>query len=505
MFTNRENILVSTGGLGLVTAGTKLFAADGSLNILPGQLGIFNAYTHIAVDDTTIATSKDVYIAVGIDTDGDGIANEIRKSAGENLNKCGVDVAQAEPPREECPQIWDFTFECIECNTDYSLKVQAEGVEWMPYFANQHLPTFTFNHYSACCDECEEVTPTVTCSAFVDDIISQVSQTANEAANLIDQQYPFTAVALGTYQVEVDIPCRNGRPAAMDRVTIGLNTYTVCASSGITVLADETMNPSQFGLIKTFLEGELAGITVTFYKKCTGTCYSMLITSPTVDVTASFNVRFLDEGQSCGTGNVAATDTNLVSPLAVNECGIRFIGHIFPQECGCFPPKEYKSTRGTKLRIFPLSGFDCKWDTNLVQELQISEGQGADIRWREYKQQLGGQGRTYDSYHMHYGKLGVYGDRVRESVTSECTDYCQYQFIHHSKSNPLAPMGWTNNTHLQTTVVIPNSDDTTKSEFEATINAWLNLGTCPLDDISCTNDTPVVNSNLNTTPPVTVD
>lgn len=499
MFTNRDNILVASGNQALVDKNVKLFNADGSLNIEPGQIGIFDAFTHLAVDQTNIASSKDIYIAVGIDKDGDGMAEEIRKSAGEHWNKCSTDVAQTEPPRNECPQIWDFVFDCIECNTDYSLKVQMEGVEWMPYFANQHLPTFTFNHYTKCCTECEETTPSVACSAFVDDIISQVAQTANEAANLIDQQYPFTAVALTNESYEITVPCINDKPAALKAITINGNLYDVCAE--ITVNADGSMNPSQFGVIKEYLEGE-EDITVTFYKKCTDTCYTLLITSN--DALTVNLAMFLTEGQDCGDAGVESPETAL-DPLTVDgvtySCGIRFIGHIFPQECGCFPPKEYKSTRGTKMRIFPLSGFDCKWDTNLVQELQISEGQGADIRWREYKQQLGGQGRTYDSYHTHYGKLGVYGDRVRESVMAECTDYCQYQFIYHAKSYPLAPMGWTNNTHLQTTVVIPNDSSTTKTEFETVINAWLVTGTCPLDTISCDNDTPVINSGFNTIDP----
>lgn len=504
MFTNRQNILVTSGNQGLVATGTKLFNADGSLNINPGQLGIFNARTHIAADESTFANGNEYYIAVGIDADGDGIAETIRKSAGEEISKCGIDVAQVKAPTEECPQIWDFVFDCIECDTDYALKVQMEGVEWMPYFANQHLPTFTFNHYTKCCTECEETTPTVACSAFVDDIISQVAQTANEAANLIDQQYPFTAIALGEYQVEVTLPCRNNRPAAMDTITILGNTIDVCTE--ITVLADETMNVTAFNTIKDLIETEEPTVTATFYKKCTNGCYSLLLTSAD-DISTAFEVVFLDEGDSCAAGSItytqASPQVDTTSPITEDySCGIRFIGHIFPQECGCFPPKEYKSTRGTKMRIFPVSGFDCKWDTTLVQDLQIAQGQGADLRWLEYKQQTGGVGRVYDSYHMHYGKLGVYGDRVRESVTAACTSYCKYDLIHHTKSNPLAPMGWTHNTHLLTTIAIPSDDTATRSDFEAALNdnanGLLGVGTCKLADVTCASDTAEgVNSKLN--------
>ena len=507
MFTNRQNILVTSGDQGLVANGTKLFNADGSLNINPGQLGIFNAKTHTAINAGAISGGNEYYIAVGIDADGDGIAETIRKSAGEEISKCGIDAAQVKAPTEECPEIWDFVFDCMECNTDYALKVQVEGVEWMPYFANQHLPTFTFNTFTECCAECEEETPTYSCSTFVADIISQVTQTANEAANLIDQQYPFDVVALGTSQVEVTIPCRNGRPAAIDSIVLNGNTYDVCGNGpgdiGITVLSDETMNISQFSIIKSFIEAADADVKVNFIKKCTNGCWTMLITSNDADISTTFDIVFLDEGDTCGAGTIAYDETDPevdVTPGITGDysCGLRFIGHIFPQECGCFPPKEYKSTRGTKMRVFPASGFDCKWAVNQVQELSIAQGQGADLRWLEYKQQTGGVGRVYDSYHMHYGKLGVYGDRVRESVTAACVPYCKYDLIHHTKSNPLAPMGWTHNTHLLTTVAIPSDDTTTIGAWETLINGLLGVGTCTLTAVACGNDdNEQVNSTLN--------
>ena len=519
MFTNRQNILVASGNQALVTAGVKLFNTDGSLNINPGQLGIFNAKTHVAVNAVT--GGNEYYIAVGIDADGDGIAETIRKSAGEEISKCGIDAAQVKAPAEECPEIWDFVFDCVECNTDYALKVQTEGVEWMPYFANQHLPTFTFNVFTECCTECEEETPTYACSAFVDEILEQISQTRNEAANLIDQQYPFDAIALtgnstAGKTVTITVPCYDGRPAAIENLTVsttlgaGANVYTnLCGTVANfpTVLSNGTINPGQLPALAAALEAHFAlddnNVKITFYKACTNGCYHMVITGD--DIIAISAQEFLDEGEVCGgtsgtNGSTLTTSTPLTVGGVDYSCGIRFIGHIFPQECGCFPPKEYKSTRGTKMRVFPASGFDCKWAVNQVQELSIAQGQGADLRWLEYKQQTGGVGRVYDSYHMHYGKLGVYGDRVRESVTAACVPYCKYDLIHHTKSNPLAPMGWTHNTHLLTTVAIPSDDTNTVNSWEDVLDLLLGVGSCTLNTISClggNDDNEGVNSNLN--------
>ena len=505
MFTNRENILVTSGDLGLVANGTKLYNTDGTLNILPGQLGIFNASNHTATNAAGITSLNNIYIAVGVDSTGNGIADTVRKSAGEVINKCAVNVAQAEEPRSECPEIWDFALNCVECNDTYSLKVQADGVEWWPYFEKEHLPTFKFPVTTTCCTDCLEPCeePTFSCSTWVNEVVEMVKQErfvdGLQTKNLVKMDYPFEVIPLSALIAEYEVPCINGRPAAIKTISVNGNTLDgACGvGSGVTILADGSMNPGQLGTLEDYIEGQEAGITVKFIKACTEGCYKLIVTG----ATAYSTMVVLTVDNNCAAGVTANVSATTSAPLTIDgtpyNCGIRFVGKIYEMECGCFPPKEYRSQRGTRLRVFPSAGFgECGWATNKVQDLSIAEGQGVDLRWREYKQQWGGSGRTYDAYHTHYGKLGVYGDRVRDIVTSECVPYCQYQFIHNSKSQPLAPMGWTNNTFLQTTVAIPSEDTTTTAAFETVINAWLVLGTCPLTGVSCANDTDRVNSNL---------
>ena len=502
MLTNRNNVIVTAGNQPLVAAGTKLFAANGTLNILPGQLGIFDAYTHVAVDNATVVLSKDIYFAVGIDTNNDGAAEEIRKSAGEHWNKCSTDVAQAEPPSQECVEIKDFKFKCIECNTDYAVKIQLEGVEWMPHFEAQHLPTYPFNIHTTCCTECEEDAPSYPCSDFVNELIEMVRQTRNEAANLIDQKYPFDIVPLSTNTVEFTLPCIDGKPAAIKSIDVdGVTIENICAVSGLTPV-NGAWNPNQLQVFKAWFEAKegVKGATVDFYKACSDGCWKMVINN-FVDDAVYDTLIVLEEGDACGATGVEVTP-NIVSVGGDYTCGFRVIPHMFPQECGCFPPKEYRYPRSVQLRIFPLSGFDCAWEVDEVQSLQIEQGAGSELRWLEYKQQTGGQGRTYDSYHTHYGKLGVYSDRVRESITAGCGKYCQYSFIYHAKSQPLAPMGWTNNTSLLTTVGIPSDDNTTLGSFENVVNAWITQGSCSLNSITCSETNDVVNSGFGTIPPI---
>ena len=115
----RENLLVAKGNYALLAVDTPLYQTDGSISLMPGQLGIFSSKTHKALSAGTVAAQDNIYIAIGMDMDGDGVSDQIRKVAGENLNKRQIQKASAEPPRGACPEIQDFMFDCTDCGTDY--------------------------------------------------------------------------------------------------------------------------------------------------------------------------------------------------------------------------------------------------------------------------------------------------------------------------------------------------------------------------------------------------
>ena len=83
----RENLLVAKGNYALLAVDTPLYQTDGSISLMPGQLGIFSSKTHKALSAGTVAAQDNIYIAIGMDMDGDGVSDQIRKVAGENLNK----------------------------------------------------------------------------------------------------------------------------------------------------------------------------------------------------------------------------------------------------------------------------------------------------------------------------------------------------------------------------------------------------------------------------------
>ena len=70
------------------TQDTILAADNYPKDLLPGQVGIFDAKTNVSLDET--ATPTEFYIGVGIDSDGDGVTDNIAKSAGQYIQTAGV-------------------------------------------------------------------------------------------------------------------------------------------------------------------------------------------------------------------------------------------------------------------------------------------------------------------------------------------------------------------------------------------------------------------------------
>lgn len=502
MYSNRENYLIAANNYGLVAAGTKLYNTDGSVNILPGQLGIFNSKTHIAVN--TFINPTDVYLAVGYDTNGDGVAEEVRKSAGD-FKGCNSIVASAEPPRGGCPEIWDFLFDCTTCEAEYGIKVQVESTRQAPYFADQHLPTYPFNVITDCCG-CETCTTDHNCNEIVCKIIDQINQTNSDSQSLlVKREFDFIVERLYPTISHLTLPCVSGSCGTsalckLNSVELEYNSTTYTINTTVVNPNDpNTMLPGQVKLLENQLNAGLVtnNIPGKFHviQKCTDSCFEITLNS-------CATIEDYDFEGTC-TGVALTTEQPLTVSVPTNctdcgdggtttkeySCGIRFIGKIFPQECGCFPPAEYIRNRGTRLRVFPTTGFDCNnWTVVQKQDLVLEEGKGVDLRWREYTQEIGGPGRAYAPQLAQLPPYGAQYGRIPSALTAKCTDYCQYSFQHNIYSNNEYGTGQTYYSKLHTIVAIPSTDTTTRSAFEGAINSWIGSLNCPISTITCSTD-----------------
>ena len=543
---NRENLLVAKGDYAVLAVDTPIYQTDGSISLMPGQLGIFDAKTHKALNAGTVAAAKDIYIAIGIDTDGDGVSNEVRKVAGDLWNKNRMQNATAEPPRGACPEIWDYMFDCVDCGTDYGLKVQVDSTDLHTYTSPYQLFTYPVNVISEPCDTCGDNCDQAdtNCNEIVCKMMDQINRTTLQAdgsvkRNLITTEFPFDVGRLYTYVSNANLPCAtdacgNGFLQKITSISIS-NDFEMGVSAGTNItytISPVLTDPSGMYMLEgqvKLLENQLntwlktAGVGGTpiaghfkVFKSCTDSCYTIQLNSCAVITAINFTTATdasFNPATEIGIGIEVTSPLTTTIPVGCTDCadasfttktytcGIRFTAKLDKRDCGCFPPLQYHASSWSKLNVFPTSGFKPgHWATNKVQDIKLAEGQGVDLRWREYKQQTGGMGRGYDMYNSTYGRWGAQGFRVQNSVTADCIPYCQYEFQHFNSTNSatIAAINTTWNAQFLTLVAIPQKDDTTKASFEAVINPWLAVSNIAAFVTCGTNSEPVDQDQLST-------
>ena len=189
----RKNILTADIDLALVAAGTQVFSAPtsnkrgrlrGSLtNVMHGQLVVVDPVTGLAVDDSNIggyANVDKLIIGVGIDSSGNkGVANLLRRVAGEEMFGCTIDYIRNKAPRCGTPHIQDIFFKCVQPCTEYALKVSINDSQTRseePWNRDPHV-TATFK---TSCGDCDSCAVTANCSdlacGLIDDYYNQLQE-----------------------------------------------------------------------------------------------------------------------------------------------------------------------------------------------------------------------------------------------------------------------------------------------------------------------------------------
>ncbi len=94
-------VLVGAGNQAILAAGETVanLVAD---NVI-GKIGIFDAKTNLSVNASS--TPTEIYIAVAVDNDGDGVVDGVKKSAGQKINLKGLKGYEFTPYQAPLPQI----------------------------------------------------------------------------------------------------------------------------------------------------------------------------------------------------------------------------------------------------------------------------------------------------------------------------------------------------------------------------------------------------------------
>lgn len=166
-------VLVGQNGDGAVLAAAKP-VTDLLTNPL-GTFGVFDYETGLSVDSTTVVGKRNIFIATNIDTDADGVADDIITSAATHIQRPGMTAYSLSCYEDEAPHIVDiYNFSNVNCETTYSFKVEFRGNSqaYQMFGFNQFSKTFSVT--TGCCGpDCD--CPTGDCNELAKLLVAAVN------------------------------------------------------------------------------------------------------------------------------------------------------------------------------------------------------------------------------------------------------------------------------------------------------------------------------------------
>lgn len=170
------------------TANALLAAGKTVSDLTVGQLGIFSEATGLSVATPT----ENFFLAVGLDTNGDGTVDDIRKSAGRNIQPGNVVYATRQNYVAPVNKVVDVTNISAKCGESFGIKVEARNEQiYNVQGTIQYRETYMAK--AANCDSCaDDVCEEANTAQLVKDILLSYSKRP-------DQFFKLEAIAdMGT-------------------------------------------------------------------------------------------------------------------------------------------------------------------------------------------------------------------------------------------------------------------------------------------------------------------
>jgi len=143
-------VLVTKGNQAVLGVGNKV------TNLAPGQIGVFDFNTNLSINGTV--PTKDFYLAVGLDKDGNGVTDDVAKSRGSHIQGKNIAFYSFRPHTPGRPMkvvLKDYT---ADCETEYGIKLELRNQEiYRSQGYNQFTKTYSI--VTGCCDGCAPTCP----------------------------------------------------------------------------------------------------------------------------------------------------------------------------------------------------------------------------------------------------------------------------------------------------------------------------------------------------------
>jgi len=129
------------------TNATLLGAGNTVSDLAVGQLGMFSEATGLSITEPT----ENFFLAVGLDNDGDGVVDDVRKSAGRNIQPGNILYATRQDYVAPVDQVVDITDIEVKCGDSFGIKIEARNEQIYNFQGTvQYRETFV-----AKADECD--------------------------------------------------------------------------------------------------------------------------------------------------------------------------------------------------------------------------------------------------------------------------------------------------------------------------------------------------------------
>ena len=223
-------------------------------NLAVGQIGVFDSNTNKSVDGSSPV--KKFFLAVGVDTDGDGTVDTINTSAGSvggTIDSNLVEGYSFRPHTAPRPQIIEVSDFKAGCDTEYAIKIEFRNQR--NYRLQGYVPfSHTYVVKTSCCDGCEDC-PSGDCNELVKLFV--------DAINLDERGLVVAEAVDGNGTVITDMDAFIATNAAVNSDSD--NTNDVCAKIRLTSVPLKVNNfcnvnvkyykPRQTTMIVSLVEG----------------------------------------------------------------------------------------------------------------------------------------------------------------------------------------------------------------------------------------------------------
>lgn len=515
----KERWLVADKNYGIFPANQAVFVQlNDQYGLNPGikdqQVVIYNGDTGVSVSaGVTVTTCPNLVIATGIDTDGDGYADVLRKVAFGKINGSSLNAVTAEPPACGQIKIVDVGIGGVEKGKSYSLTIEVRNEEYERLYDQ-------FRGY-------ERFTETVEFGYDKSDTCD-TELSCKEVACALANKFNGTD---RNYSLKKNISLLRRVREHQDKdkpfhvYVLHENDYEFCFNTSSTPCVGCTSIDAITGI--TIGEGEDA-VTHTFIgttNNAEGTTTSVAQVSKVVKLINTFlgdKGYALDASTYNGSGKPCCDGVKLL----INSCvPIQLLGEddaITP--CATSLPTYTVSTQGAcggcaeststspcaYLRVVPkpikLDKFCDRpdsWQKTLYTDIRVSTSYNHNNFgfFREFVKQnyIIPRGLVYEVQHQiikqdtsmnepfswGYDEFtGTYknfmpGSRtptMGKGIFNGCDSYdsvCIYNFEHDGVTQDTMVAANTSNIHFRTKVVVPNTNTAFKTEFEAIINPWI--------------------------------